>query len=97
MDKENREFFKENNPWALEEIGRRLLEAESRGLWEADPEVLEKLKEYYLEIEGWIEDRMGDVNEDFQGGAVDIMTSEDVENWGEMMKEVKEKLKDMRQ
>jgi cobaltochelatase CobN len=58
---------------------------------------LEKLKEYYLEIEGWIEDRMGDVTGDFQGGAVDIMTSEDVENWGEMMKEVKEKLKDMRQ
>ena len=93
LDKENREFFEEHNPWALEEVGRRLLEAESRGLWEADPEVLEQLKEHYLEIEGWIEDRMGDVTGEFQGGAVDIMTSEDVGNWGEMMQEVKEKLK----
>ena len=93
LDPENREFFEKNNPWALEEVGRRLLEAESRGLWQADPEVLEQLKERYLEIEGWIEDRMGDVTGDFQGGAVDIMTAEDVGNWGEMMQAVKDKLK----
>ena len=92
MDKENREFFEKNNPWAMEEIGRRLLEAESRGLWKADQEVLEELKNYYLEIEGWIEERMGDVTGEFQGGSVDIMTSGDVENWGEMMKAVKEKI-----
>jgi len=96
LNKENRKFFEENNPWALEEIGRRLLEAESRGLWQADPEVLEQLKEQYLEIEGWIEERMGDTTGDFQGGSVDILTSEDVENWGEMMREVKEKLKGVR-
>jgi len=96
LNEENRRFFEENNPWALEEIGRRLLEAESRGLWQADPEVLEQLKERYLEIEGWIEERMGDTNREFQGGSVDILTSEDVGNWGEMMKEVKEKLKTAR-
>ncbi len=95
LDEENRAFFEEHNPWALEEIGRRLLEAESRGLWEADPDVLEELKERYLEIEGWIEDRMGDVTGDFQGGAVDILTAEDVGNWGEMMRAVKESLKDV--
>lgn len=34
LDPENRAFFKEANPFALEEIGRRLLEAECRGgLW----------------------------------------------------------------
>ena len=93
MDRENREFFEQNNPWALEEIGRRLLEAESRGLWKADPDVLEELKDRYLEIEGWIEERIGDVTGEFQGGAVDIMTAEDVGNWGEMMMEVKEKMK----
>lgn len=93
LNEENRRFFEENNPWALEEIGRRLLEAESRGLWQADPEVLEQLKERYLEIEGWIEERMGDIEGDFQGGSVDILTSEDVEDWGKMMREVKEKLK----
>jgi len=95
LNEENRKFFEENNPWALEEIGRRLLEAESRGLWQADPKVLEGLKEQYLEIEGWMEDRIGDIEGEFQGGSVDILTSEDVENWGEMMKEVKSKLADI--
>ena len=54
MDEENRKFFEENNPWAMEEMGRRLLEAEQRGLWKADPEVLDALKSLYLEIEGWM-------------------------------------------
>jgi cobaltochelatase CobN len=48
------------------------------------------------ETKGWIEERMGDTTGEFQGGSVDILTSEDVENWGEMMKEVKEKLKTTR-
>ena len=92
LDKENREFFEENNPWALEEIGRRLLEANERDLWDADPEVLEQLKNSYLEIESWIEEKMGDVEGDFQGGSVDILTSEDVEDWGAKMKEIQDKL-----
>ncbi|BBO81945.1 cobaltochelatase subunit CobN [Desulfosarcina ovata subsp. sediminis] len=92
IDEENRQFFEENNPWALEEIGRRLLEAESRGLWKADPEIMEQLKEIYLEIEGWLEDRMGDVTGDFQGGAVDIITSADIPGWKEKMEEVYAKL-----
>ncbi|WP_419657430.1 cobaltochelatase [Desulfosarcina variabilis str. Montpellier] len=93
LDPENREFFEKNNPWALEEIGRRLLEAEGRGLWQADPEVLEALKERYLEVEGWIEDTMGDVQGEFQGGSIDILTTEEVGNWEVMMKEVKEKMR----
>ena len=92
LDEENRKFFEENNPWALEEMARRLLEAESRGLWRADPEILEQLKEIYLEIEGWIEERMGDVQGDFQGGAINIMSSDDVPEWAEKMKGIKEKL-----
>jgi cobaltochelatase CobN len=92
LDPENREFFQKNNPWALEEIGRRLLEAEGRGLWQADPEVIEQLKERYLEVEGWIEDTMGDVQGEFQGGSIDILTTEEVGNWEEMMKEVKKKM-----
>ncbi len=91
MDGENREFFRKHNPWALEEIGRRLLEAQSRGLWQADPEVLDALKESYLEMEGWLEEDMGDVTGDFQGGGVDIMRPEDVEQWQEMMRAMKEK------
>lgn len=75
LDEENRKFFEEDNPWALEEIARRLLEAANRGLWDADQEMLDSLREYYLEIEGWLEERMGDVKGDFQGGAIDIITS----------------------
>lgn len=93
-DEENRKFFEENNPWALEEIARRLLEAEGRGLWQADEQVLEELKEYYIEIEGWIEEDMGDVKGEFQGGAVDIYTAEEVEDWDAKMKEIKDKLKE---
>ncbi len=92
LNEENKKFFEENNPWALEEIGRRLLEAHQRGLWDADPEVLEGLKNAYLEIEGWIEEKMGDVQGDFQGGSVDILTAEDVADWGAKMQEIKEKI-----
>ncbi len=82
LDKENREFFQNENPWALEEIARRLLEAEQRGLWEADPEVLAELKQIYLEIEGWLEENMGEAaGGNFQGGAVDVVTAEEVETW----------------
>jgi cobaltochelatase CobN len=85
MDEENREFFQENNPWAMEEMGRRLLEAEQRGLWKADPEVLDALKSLYLEIEGWMEERMGDVGGEFQGGAIDVISADEVAAWKEKM------------
>ena len=85
LDDEMRQFFEENNPYALEEIGRRLLEAAERGLWDADPEVLDGLKDAYLEMEGWIEERMGDVQGDFQGGSIDVVTAEEVAGWKEKM------------
>ncbi len=74
LDAEMRKFFEENNPWALEEVGRRLLEAHERGLWDADEEVIEGLKSAYLDMEGWIEEKMGDVKGEFQGGAIDVVT-----------------------
>ncbi|OPY35507.1 MAG: cobaltochelatase subunit CobN [Methanoregula sp. PtaU1.Bin051] len=79
-DDEMREFFERNNPYALEEIARRLLEAEQRGLWNADEKVLEDLRNNYLEVESWMEDQV--TEGDFQGGGVDIFTSEDVAAWG---------------
>jgi cobaltochelatase CobN len=88
MDEENRKFFQENNPWAMEEMGRRLLEAEQRGLWKADPEVLDALKSLYLEIEGWMEERMGDVEGEFQGGAIDVINADEVKAWKEKMSKV---------
>lgn len=89
-DKENREFFEKHNPWALEEAARRLLEAEARGLWNADPEMLDTLKDTYLEIEGWIEERMGDIEGDFQGGSIDIIGADEVEGWKESIDKIKD-------
>ena len=83
---EMRRFFEQNNPHALEEIARRLLEANQRNLWDADPKVLEALKKNYLEIESWMEDQTG--QGDFQGGNVDIFTPEDSAAWGGSMKDL---------
>ncbi|MCB5182047.1 cobaltochelatase subunit CobN [Streptomyces antimicrobicus] len=56
LDPENQAFLKEANPWALHGIAERLLEAESRGLWEKpDPQVLEALRQVYLDTEGDLE------------------------------------------
>ncbi|MES4902153.1 MULTISPECIES: cobaltochelatase subunit CobN [unclassified Streptomyces] len=56
LDPENRSFLQEANPWALHGMAERLLEAESRGLWEhPDPEVLAAVRELYLETEGGLE------------------------------------------
>jgi len=93
LDEEMRKQFEEKNPWALEEIGRRLLEAAERGLWNADEQVLNDLKDNYLEIESWIEERMGDIEGDIQGGSIDILTAEDVENWGSKMEHIKNLIK----
>ena len=90
LNEENRKFFEENNPWALEEISRRLLEAEKRGIWKARPEVLSRLQENYLEIEGWMEEEMGDVGGDFQGGNIEIVTRKDVKEWSEKSRYFKE-------
>ncbi len=95
LDKEMREFFEENNPWALEEIGRRLLEAYERGLWDADEEVIEGLKSAYLEMEGWIEEKMGEVKGDFQGGAIDVMTMEDVKVLEAKVKDIQKEWKEV--
>ncbi|MFD7566706.1 cobaltochelatase subunit CobN [Streptomyces tendae] len=56
LDPANREFLQEANPWALHGIAERLLEAESRGMWEKpDASVLEALRQVYLETEGDLE------------------------------------------
>ncbi len=41
-----------------------------------DVTLIDGLKRAYLEMEGWIEERMGDVKGDFQGGSIDVMTVE---------------------
>ncbi|MFH1026991.1 MAG: cobaltochelatase subunit CobN [Pseudomonadota bacterium] len=88
MDEQNREFFEQENPWALEEIARRLLEAAERGLWQPADDVRDQLKDIYLEIEGWMEERMGDTHGEFQGGSIDIITAAEVDGWKSRMAEV---------
>ncbi|MFF8843954.1 cobaltochelatase subunit CobN [Streptomyces sp. NPDC015127] len=57
LDPANRAFLQEANPWALHGIAERLLEAESRGMWEKpDPAVLEGLRQVFLETEGNLEE-----------------------------------------
>ncbi len=87
---EMRQFFEENNPHALEEIARRLLEAEQRGLWDADEEVLDDLKKNYLEIESWMEDQIS--GGEYQGGDVDVITFGDVAGWNDSMKDLMAKV-----
>ncbi|KAA1424432.1 cobaltochelatase subunit CobN [Mumia zhuanghuii] len=57
LDEQNQAFMREANPWALRGIVERLHEAVDRGLWaEPDAEVLDAMREVYLEIEGDLED-----------------------------------------
>ena len=80
-DEENRRWLQSENIYALEEITRRLLEAAARNMWSADEDKLEELRNVMLSIEGDIEERMGPVTGEFQGGAVDIKRRGDVEKW----------------
>ncbi len=91
-DPEMREFFRQTNPFAGEEIARRLLEANERGFWKADPEVLEKLKNNYLVFEGDLEGIAGDG--EYQGSSTEIAAYGDVDAWkasnGKVMDSVRE-------
>jgi cobaltochelatase CobN len=58
FDEETRAFMQQSNPWALRGITERLMEAASRGLWEApDPKTLDQLRQTYLDMEGDLESR----------------------------------------
>nr|WP_246351376.1 cobaltochelatase subunit CobN [Deinobacterium chartae] len=50
-------FLRESNPWALNAITDRLLEAHARGMWQPDPETLAALQALHLEAEAWLEER----------------------------------------
>ncbi|MDQ2813172.1 MAG: cobaltochelatase subunit CobN [Actinomycetota bacterium] len=57
FDAETQSFMRQSNPWALRGITERLLEAASRGLWEApDAKTLDQLRQVYLDMEGDLED-----------------------------------------
>jgi cobaltochelatase CobN len=52
----SREFLERSNPWALNAIAERLLEAEQRQLWTAKRETLEALRSVLLSSEAVIEE-----------------------------------------
>lgn len=81
QDQTNLEWLRRENPYGLEEITRRLLEAQSRGLWRADAERLAAVQEAALLIEGDMEESIGEVREEFQGSKIEVMTAADVEKW----------------
>ena len=56
LDPEMQEWMKEVNPFALQNILDKLLEAIRRGMWHAEPEMEEALRDIYLEMEGEIEE-----------------------------------------
>ncbi|MEM2098602.1 MAG: cobaltochelatase subunit CobN [Candidatus Bathyarchaeia archaeon] len=55
FDKDMQEWFKEVNPYALQNIVERLLEAIQRGLWNASEDTKKQLQSLYLSIEGLLE------------------------------------------
>ncbi len=57
-DREMRDWMKEVNPYARQNIIEKLLEAIARGMWQAGSEMEDELREAYLDIEGDIEERI---------------------------------------
>ena len=58
LDKQNQDFLRQANPWALTGIIEKLSEAAERGLWaEPDPETMTAMQQVYLDVEGDLEDR----------------------------------------
>jgi magnesium chelatase subunit H len=54
-DETMRERLQELNPYSLKTMVGRLLEANGRGFWDADPAIIERLKEIYAGLEDEIE------------------------------------------
>ena len=64
FDPAMREFLEKSNPWALNAIAQRLLEAADRGLWEhPSEEAIAKLRQTVLQSETILESRGERVSE----------------------------------
>ena len=60
LDEDRQEWLRDVNPWALESITETLLEAIDRGLWDADEEMVDELRDINLTVDGDLEARAGD-------------------------------------
>ncbi|MCW2811312.1 MAG: cobN [Friedmanniella sp.] len=60
LDKQNQDFMKHANPWALRGIIEKLGEAVERGLWaDPDAQLVADMAQVYLDVEGDLEDAVG--------------------------------------
>jgi cobaltochelatase CobN len=57
FDEERQAWLTDVNPWALESITETLLEAIDRGLWDADQETADRLRDVTLQVDGELERR----------------------------------------
>jgi cobaltochelatase CobN len=55
FDKSMQQWLKDVNPYALQNMVERLLEAVSRGMWRPSDDVVKELQRLYLEVEGLLE------------------------------------------
>jgi len=55
LDKELQSWIRDVNPWALQNISERLLEAAQRGMWDADEGLLDQIREIFLSVEDDLE------------------------------------------
>lgn len=92
-DRNMMEWFNANNKYAFEEIARRFLELNEREKWNADKDVLKRLKMTYVNIEGDMEELLENSNGEIQGGSVEILNPDDVESWKEKIREVEDVFK----
>lgn len=58
LNPQMQEWMNEVNPWALQTISRKLLEAIQREMWQAKEETKKELQKLYLSIESELEGRM---------------------------------------
>jgi cobaltochelatase CobN len=56
LDEDTAAWMEKENPHAMMDVVRRLLEAVERGMWDADEETERKLRELYLRLEERIEE-----------------------------------------
>lgn len=63
LDREMQEWLKNVNPYALQNMIERLLEAVQRGMWDAAPQIQEELRDVYLDIEGQLEESQAEALE----------------------------------
>jgi len=59
FDEARQDWLRDVNPWALESITDTLLEAIERGLWDADDETRDRLRDLHLDVDGDLEARAG--------------------------------------